>query len=71
MTGKKVVPLRRPDPDAVQASLQKLADKSIKSLAVIFFHSYVYPDHERVVGDIAKSMGCFAEISLSHEFEFL
>ena len=67
VTGEKVVPLRCPDPDVVRASLQKLVDKGIKSLAVVFFSSYVYPDHERVVGDIAKSMGCFAEISLSHE----
>ncbi len=69
MTGEKVMSLHRPDPDAVRVSLQKLANKGIKSLAVVFFHSYayVYPGHERVVEDIAKYMGCFAEISLSHE----
>jgi 5-oxoprolinase (ATP-hydrolysing) len=44
-----------------------LADKGIKSLAVVFLHSYVYPEHEKLVGEIAKSMNCFSEISLSHE----
>lgn len=44
-----------------------LADKGIKSLAIVFLHSYVYPEHEKMVGEIAKSMGCFSEISLSHE----
>ncbi len=44
-----------------------MADKGIQSLAVVFLHSYVYPEHEKLVGDIARSMGCFSEIRLSHE----
>ncbi|KAL7541994.1 hypothetical protein ACHAXR_011416, partial [Thalassiosira sp. AJA248-18] len=67
ITGEKVIPLRTPDADDIRASLQKLADKGIQSLAIVFLHSYVYPEHEKLVGDIAKSMGCFSEISLSHE----
>jgi len=67
VTGEKVIPLRTPNPDAVRASLQTLADKGIQSLAIVFQHSYVYPEHEKLVGDIAKSMNCFTEISLSHE----
>mmetsp|Transcript_13895 Transcript_13895/g.25374 ORF Transcript_13895/g.25374 Transcript_13895/m.25374 type:complete len:1378 (-) Transcript_13895:162-4295(-) len=67
VTGEKVIPLRCPDADEIRASLQKLADKGIQSIAVVFLHSYVYPEHETMVGDIAKSMGCFSEISLSHE----
>lgn len=67
VTGEKVIPLRRPDPDAIRSSLQQLVDKGIRSLAIVFLHSYVYPDHEKMVGDIAKSMGSFSEISLSHE----
>ena len=66
-TNVQIIPIRVPDADAVRASLQTLADRGIKSLAVVLLHSYVYPEHEKFVGDIAKSMNCFAEISLSHE----
>ena len=67
VTGEKVIPLCFPDPDEIRSSLQSLADKGIKSLAIVFLNSYVYPEHESLVGDIAKSMNCFTEISLSHE----
>lgn len=67
VTGEKVMPLRRPDPDAIRSSLQQLADKAIRSFVIGFLHSYVFPDQERMVGDIAKSMGYFSETSLSHE----
>ena len=66
-TNVQIIPIRVPDADAVRASLQTLADRGIKSLAVVLLHSYVYPEHEKFVGDIAKAMNCFAEISLSHE----
>ncbi|EED95002.1 5-oxoprolinase [Thalassiosira pseudonana CCMP1335] len=67
VTGEKVIPLITPNEEAVRASLQSLADKGIQSLAIVFLHSYVYPEHETMVGKIAKSMNCFSEISLSHE----
>ncbi|KAL7433624.1 hypothetical protein ACHAXM_003635 [Skeletonema potamos] len=67
VTGEKVIPLCSPDPEVIRSSLQSLADKGIKSLAIVFLHSYVYPEHEILVGNIAKSMNCFTEISLSHE----
>ncbi|KAL9190728.1 hypothetical protein ACHAXT_000434 [Thalassiosira profunda] len=67
ITGEKVIPLQAPDADAVRVSLQQLAEQGIQSLAVVFLHAYVYPEHEKLVGEIAKSMGCFTEISLSHE----
>jgi 5-oxoprolinase (ATP-hydrolysing) len=66
ITGEEVIELLSPDPTAVRASLQTLADKGIKSLAVVFLHSYVYPEHELMVGRIAEEMGCFTEIALSH-----
>ena len=67
ITGEQIIELQKPDPEAVRASLQTLADKGIKSLAVVFLHAYVYPEHELLVGDIAKQMNCFTEISLSHQ----
>ena len=67
ITGEKIIPLHTPDPDAIRCALKTLADKGIKSLAIVFLHSYVYPEHERIVGKIANEMGCFTDISLSHE----
>jgi len=67
VTGEKVIPLQAPDVDAVRASLQKLADKGIQSVAIVFIHSYVFPEHEKIVAAVAKSMACFTEISMSHE----
>ena len=66
-TGEIVIPLRIPDTHKIRQDLQELADKGIKSLAIVFLHAYVYPEHERIVGDVARSMNCFTEISLSHE----
>eukprot|EP00956_Cyclotella_meneghiniana_P022660 scaffold43116_cov41-Cyclotella_meneghiniana.AAC.1 len=67
ITGEEVIELATPDPEAVRTSLQSLADKGIKSLAVVFLHSYVYPEHELIVGRIAQEMNVFTEIALSHK----
>jgi 5-oxoprolinase (ATP-hydrolysing) len=67
ITGEEVIELISPDPTVVRASLQSLADKGIQSLAVVFLHSYVYPQHELIVGRIAEEMNCFTEIALSHK----
>ena len=41
-------------------------DAGIRSIAVVFMHSYKFPKHEKQVGIIAKKIG-FKQISLSHE----
>ena len=46
--------------------LQQLFDTGIRSVAIVFMHSYKFPDHEKQVGEIAKNIG-FTQISLSHE----
>ncbi len=46
--------------------LQHLFDAGIRSIAVVFMHSYKFPKHEKQVGIIAKKIG-FKQISLSHE----
>ena len=46
--------------------LQHLFDAGIRSIAVVFMHSYKFPKHEKQVGRIAKKIG-FKQISLSHE----
>lgn len=67
ITGEKILVERVPDLDSVRQELEKLRDAGITSLAVAFMHSYTYPEHEVAVGQVAESMNCFEQISLSHK----
>jgi 5-oxoprolinase (ATP-hydrolysing) len=59
--------VRKPiDEEEVRAALQRFADSGIESLAVLFLHSYKRPEHERIVGKLARDFP-FAHVSLSHE----
>ena len=52
------------DEDDLKASLNSLLNKGIKCIAVALLHSYVCPEHEKRIEEIAKQMG-FTHISLS------
>ncbi|GJQ79107.1 hypothetical protein Trydic_g5362 [Trypoxylus dichotomus] len=52
--------------DEARQSLLKLKQSGINSLAVVLAHSYAFPDHEQIIGQLAKEIG-FTHISLSHE----
>lgn len=52
--------------DEVKKDLQKLYDEGYRSLAVVFCHSYTFPEHELAIGKLAKSLG-FEQISLSSQ----
>lgn len=54
------------DTQAVKTQLQSIYNGGIRSLAVCLMHSYIFPDHELAIYDIAKEMG-FAQISLSSQ----
>lgn len=56
--------LKKPDVDSIRSTLQVLYATGIRSIAVCLMHAYTYPEHERIVGDIAKEIG-FTHISLS------
>jgi len=58
--------LKKPDHDQVKRSLAGFLDDGIDCLAVAFMHSYLHPDHELEVGELARKMG-FRHISLSSE----
>lgn len=58
--------LRRPEESKIREQLQGLFDRGIKSISVCLMHSYTFPDHEAIVGRIARKIG-FQHISLSHE----
>jgi len=54
------------DLEAARAALKAARADGIKSVAIVFMHSYAYPAHEQVVAQIARDMG-FTQISASHE----
>ena len=66
ITGENVRIEVSPVVDAIRAQLQAVFDSGIRSLAVVFMHAYTFPDHERIVGNLAKSMG-FTHVSLSND----
>lgn len=67
ITGEKIQVVRKPDLAQVRKALEKLRDDGITAIAVCLMHAYVYPEHEKMIGEIAESMGCFEQISLSHQ----
>ena len=46
--------------------MQNLFDKGAQSLAVVLLHSYTFPEHELVIGKLAKEIG-FQQVSLSSQ----
>lgn len=64
VTGETYIQMRIPDLELVRRQLQPLLDEGIHSLAVVFLHSFAFPQHEQMVGELAKHMG-FREVSLS------
>lgn len=56
--------LQKPNVEEIRSTLNILFASGIKSIAICLMHSYTFPDHERIVADIAKEIG-FEHISLS------
>lgn len=54
------------DLEKIRVDLQTLYDNGYRSLAVVFVHSYTYPEHELAVGTLAGRIG-FPQISLSSQ----
>jgi 5-oxoprolinase (ATP-hydrolysing) len=57
--------LKRPVEDEVRSQLQDVYDSGIRSIAVCLVHGYTFPDHEALIGRIAREIG-FPHVSLSH-----
>ncbi|KAF8345092.1 Hydantoinase/oxoprolinase-domain-containing protein [Amanita rubescens] len=64
LSGEAVRLIKKPDMDAVRADLERLYNEGYRSLAVVLVHSYTFPDHERLIGDLARSIG-FTHVSES------
>lgn len=63
-SGEVVRVLKKPDVSSIRSTLQVLYATGIRSIGVCLMHAYTYPEHERIVGEIAKEIG-FTHISLS------
>jgi len=66
LSGEAVRILQKPDLDAVKRDLQELYAEGYRSLAIVFVHSYTFPTHEKIVGQLARSMG-FTQVSESSQ----
>ena len=66
LSGETVRILKRADEGEFRSKLQSVYDSGIRSIAVCLMHGYTFPDHEKLIGDIARDIG-FEHISLSHE----
>ena len=52
------------DTRQVEEQLKALYDEGFRSLAIVFVHSYTYPQHEEIVGNLARKIG-FEHVSES------
>ena len=66
LSGDAVKILTRPKEDMIRQQLKELHDDGYRSIAVCLMHAFTFPDHEALVGKLAKEIG-FENISLSHE----
>lgn len=64
ISGETIEIVQPLDEEKLRHSLQLLLDKGIRSLAVMFLHSYTFPEHEQAAEKLAKSLG-FKQISIS------
>ncbi|KAI3124877.1 hypothetical protein CBS147326_7866 [Penicillium roqueforti] len=63
ITGEAVRILKGPNLDAVRLDLKRLWDQGFRDVAVALMHSYMFPDHELAVADLAKGMGFNVAVS--------
>ncbi|KAF8581969.1 5-oxoprolinase [Ramaria rubella] len=66
LSGEAVRILKKPDDAFVRRDLKVLYSQGYNSLAIVFVHSYTYPDHELLVGRIARDIG-FEQVSISSQ----
>ncbi|KAI9020814.1 Hydantoinase B/oxoprolinase-domain-containing protein [Phycomyces nitens] len=66
ISGEWLKVLQKPDLELVKTQLKRLYDDGYRSIAICLMHAYTFPDHEKTVGLIAKSIG-FTHISLSSD----
>ncbi|KAL2786316.1 Hydantoinase B/oxoprolinase-domain-containing protein [Aspergillus keveii] len=63
VTGEKFRVVKELDIEKVRPELERLKEKGYQSLSVALVHSYAYPEHERLIGEMAESMGFSVTLS--------
>ncbi|KAL4866272.1 hypothetical protein BDV12DRAFT_137766 [Aspergillus spectabilis] len=63
VTGEKFRVVKELDVEKVRPELERLKEKGYQSLSVALVHSYAYPEHERLIGEMAESMGFSVTLS--------
>jgi 5-oxoprolinase (ATP-hydrolysing) len=58
--------VRELDLVSAQKDLQVVHARGIRSCAIVFMHGYRYPEHERQLASLARSIG-FIQVSVSHQ----
>ena len=66
VSGEAVAILKRPDEAKVRSELEALYRDGYRSIAVVFIHSYTFPEHEALVKRIAQDVG-FGSVSCSSD----
>ncbi len=66
ITGDRFLVLRPIDLAALRTALERLLDRGIDSVAIVFLHGYAWPGHEQAAGRLARELG-FDQVSLSSE----
>ena len=54
------------DPEATRRDLEDVYAEGYRSIAIVFMHGYRYPQHEKRVAELARSIG-YTQVSGSHE----
>jgi 5-oxoprolinase (ATP-hydrolysing) len=63
VTGERIRVLQRPDEEAIHSTLDQLWEQGYRSISIVFLHSYAYPTHEILVGDLAVAKGFSVSLS--------
>ncbi|KAA8649533.1 hypothetical protein EYZ11_004861 [Aspergillus tanneri] len=63
VTGEKFRVVQELDVDEVRSELHRLKEQGYQSLSVALVHSFAYPQHERVIGELAEGMGFSVTLS--------
>src|SRR5579871_504924 len=59
-----------PDLAVLRQDLERARSDGIDAVAIVFMHSYHWPEHEQQVASLARDMG-FRQVSVSHEISRL
>ncbi|RJE21035.1 5-oxoprolinase [Aspergillus sclerotialis] len=63
VTGEKFRVVKELDMDYIKTELERLKGQGYQSLSVALVHSFAYPEHERMIGELAEKMGFSVTLS--------